>query len=418
MKLFTFFIFLFFTVPIFSQRVVEIQGLDDTCVFTSARANMLKQAIDSDAENRKLAPNVIYRLQRGKKYFVSNSISNIDFHLVLEANKGAGPKPKLLAAPMNDGRYQEMFMLRNNTILKNLHINCKQPTTNDYNNRNIKLLGKGKSYVFEGVDCEQDRGAFLTTIADSVKLYANNCLIGNMGLPTSWAGNGRFVDHRTKYADTIVITNCTAFDVADRFLSTYNKEIRYFKMDHVTVFNSPGNKGCVQLGRTHKIHITNNLFYNTVLYGNTHFRATTTQYQPEKYMHVITLDTVYSDTQAEIRNNNITWDKEYLDYYAKSDTVSEPWALTQTLKNLLKTDSAKAFYSEILTFKNPAPSMINFIQEFYKQPASNSLPSAWWLLETRSTLYMVDFSYDRNSKSFTAADGGRPVGDLRWNEGK
>jgi len=412
--LFVCLLFVLIAVPAASQRyVIVTPEIDDEL------ARVI--STDSSARNAALPTPTIYLLKRNGYYPVASKIENTNYFLHIKAEPGTGYRPLLAPIPTSGTTYAYAINFRASGKLEGLTLEAVQPT-GGVRNRYINVYNGASLFVD---DCEvvHDRGSAFAILSDSCSIYITNSFIHSVGHPKTLGGNGRLVDLRPTalVMDTILIQNTTYFNVTDRIIRNMNTVVNYLKFDHNTGLGTQGYHGGLQAGRTKNLIITNNIFYNTIMYGSHYNRvlggAISEQTQPEKSdMYVVTLDTAYTSSgSVVVRNNNMFWSNEINAIWAKyPDTTKAPKTVTSTINKAL-VDSTKAWFEEKLTFQAMPPDIYNFIDSALAFPNATVLPENW-SYEYQDSLGTspVNGSYGTTATSYTAADGGYPLGDLNW----
>ena len=98
------------------------------------------------------------------------------------------------------------------------------------------------------------------------------------------------------------------------------------------------------------------------------------QTQPDSTKHaVISIDTLYDNTNLTISNNNIFWNSEVTDYWATNDTVSAPNVLSALIVEKLGNAAADAYFSEPLTFSSIPGSILQYVKDLYADPTSEDM---------------------------------------------
>ncbi len=398
-------------------RIVKVDGWDPASGEPdSIYNNVLFDAIDADSTARKTNPNVIFELTRGHKYPQGKTIQNYDFHLHIRAAEGDGLQPELIAGKRPNGTYGARFIdAYNDLTIQNLTFNCYRPD-GSYLNRVVRARGTGMRYVAEGCIWDGDRGAGIVLDADSLSVFVKDVIVGNCGHRKTVGGNGRIVDMRPSalWVDTLIVVNSTVNNCSDRVIRNMGSEVNYLEIDHLTALNTVGYHGAVQLGYVHTAKVTNSVFANTISLGHSEYR-TKEQTQPEKHFAVITLDTVFDGQVLEIRNNNIYWDQEITDIWAKYDSVEAPWPVTPTVETALGDAASEAYFSEPLEMTLTCGPIAEYVDVTYANPESTEFPENWCVGgEGGYFLDEADLSYSTEAASYIAADGGYPVGNLNY----
>jgi hypothetical protein len=396
------------------QRVVTIQGIipGQPLVY-----DQIFNAINADAPNRVTNKNVVYELKRGQVYLNTSTINSTDFDLYIRAEAGTGILPIIFHTLNSAGNSAVMITARQNLILENIEIDGKH-SNGTLGNRILNMYGKNYRCTFRGCRITNDRGGALAVQVDGVKLYYIDCIIGNMGHQISLGGNGRAVDLRnTGTVDTVVIQNCTMYNMTDRVFRNMAPVINYFKMDHNTIINIQGYHGCIQLGKTKKAIITNNIFANPLTHGDRFTaRWRTEQMQPDKAFAVITHDSLSSkltSAAVEMRNNNIYHEKKFVDFFnltLPNDSIGDVRPINNAIIKFVGTGLPQAYFAEELAFKNTSSSLMlyNYLTYWVTHPKASVFPNNF----SEIYPYEWDVSYSTTSRSYKAGDNGYPVGDL------
>jgi len=398
-----------------SPRVVVVPGWDPAAGGAADDFNnLLYDAIDADSTGRKENPNTIYELKRDHLYPQGKVIKNYDYHLHLRAEEGEGLNPEFIVGKKTDGSYgNDYIQSYNDLTIENISFNAYTPD-GKYLNRMIEISGNNSRVIYDGVVFDGDRGSCVCMKADSLKVYVYNVKGVNSGHRKTTGGNGRLIDLRPEaiYVDTLIVKNTTTTNTSDRIIRNMGSIVNYFEYDHVTALNVIGYHGGLQLGNVKTAIVTNSVFGNIISLGHVDSR-TQEQTQPEPHFAVITLDTVFAGQHIEIRNNNIYFDQEIKDIWAKFDSVSAPWEITPTIEAVLGADASKAWFSEPLVFEQSCSNVAAYVNAYYSDPAASEFPENWCVGGDGG--YFADelnVAYANSYTSFTAGDKGFPVGDL------
>jgi len=396
------------------QRVVTITGIvpGGPLVY-----DQIYNAINADAANRVTNKNVVYELKRGQVYLNTSTINSVDYDLYIRAETGTGPLPLIFHTLNSAGASAALITARLGMTLENIEIDGKH-SNGTLGNRIVNMYGKDKRCILKGCRLTNDRGGALAVQVDGVKLYMIDCIFGNQGHQISLGGNGRAVDLRnTGTVDTVVIQNCTMYNMTDRVFRNMAPIINYFKMDHNTIVNIQGYHGCVQLGKTKKAVITNNIFANPLTHGDRFpARWRTEQMQPDKAFAVIThdsLSTKLTSAIVEMRNNNIYHEQKFVDFFNQTppnDSIGDVRPVNNAIIKFVGGDMTQAYYREELKFKNSSSSQMlyEFLTYWVTHPKAALFPNNF----SEIYPYEWDVSYSTTSKSYRAADNNYPVGDL------
>lgn len=396
------------------QRVVTIPGIvpGEPLVY-----DQIYNAINADAPNRVTNKNVVYELKRGQVYLGMSTINTTDFDLYIRAEAGTGPLPIVFHVLNPAGGSSPMITARKNLTLENIEFDGKH-SDGTLGNRFLNMYGLNGRVILKGCRMINDRGGAFAIQVDGVKLYMTDCIIGNQGHHISVGGNGRAVDIRsTKSVDSAVFVNNTIYNLSDRVFRNMAPIINYVKFDHNTILNIQGYHGCIQLGKTKKAVITNNIFSNPLTYGDrltTRWRAEQTQ--PDKAFAVIThdsLSTTLTAATVEMRNNNIYHDKMFVDFFNQTppgDSIADVRPVNNAIRKFVGAAIDQAYFNEPLVFKNTSSALklYEFLIHWVNYPKAAIFPNNF----SEIYPYEWDVSYPTSSKSYTAGDGGLPVGNL------
>lgn len=431
------------------KRIVEIPGVlvdasgnydyDDYENATDAIYRAIKEDVESG--DRTLGDGTVYVLKRNHVYISTSMIYHEFMDIHIKGEEGEGRMPLVLHNKIND---QNVAFIRafQNTILEGFEYDAKNPD-NTFGNRTIDFRGANSRVIVKGCRFSNDRAGALTIegTGDGMKLYVYDCVMGNQGHYISLGGNGRALDIRvnneTGYLDTVVFKNNTIYNLTDRVVRSMGGIVTYMEFDHNTIINNEGVHGCIQLGNTKEAVITNNVFANPMVFGNrlaTNLRGEQTQQtqtdHADKAFAIVTHNgTVGRLEQADIkgvtmRNNNIFFKQEFLDLFAANPTMFTPTVRTASdaVYANLTGDPANMSFTEELAFDyndtqagnlgtvSSYKDMVAVTEAFIADPARSSLPENWSLIYP----YEWNAVYPTDTRSYTAADGGYPVGDLNW----
>jgi len=396
-----------------AQREVVIEGYPlegggDITPFLDA----INKALKADEPNRVTDPNVVYILNRGQLYPTQTTIKNT-FTLRMKASEGTGALPAMIQWD-KDGKYNRHLEAQADVYFENIQFENQQ-ADGGITVRSQRLVANGIRGVFKGCVFYQDGGGAITSWADSIKIYAYDCIAHSLGRVGENNSNGRFVDTRAdNWADTVIIQNCTADHLNGAFFRGGSAVCGYLKIDHCTMIN--GRTGNVNLFRPKELIFTNNLFVNSRIQGE--FPTKDPLDTDPDHIHdaIIDVDTIWDISKVHIRNNNIVTTQDVKDLWAKYDTIIEPLKLDLMLSRLLGPDTLNAAFEEVVTFGNLCATPLDYMEATYVDPTATQFPNQLCLGGDGGGLFPdeLDASYNTDSKSYTAAYGGLPVGDLNW----
>ena len=441
---------------------VDAQGKYDTAVFRQ-KADIIFKTIKADAPNRKLGDGTVYLLKRNHVYQVGSMIDqpNLDIHI--KGEEGAGRLPLLLHYKPNNAN-AAFIRGYQNTYLEDFEFEA-QNSDGTFANRAIDIRGRGTRVIAKGLRLLSDRGGGLTieSTGNGMKLYMYDCIVGNGGHHIAQGGNGRALDIRVDngsgWVDTVVFKNNTVYNLTDRIVRSMGAVVNYMEFDHNTFFNNQGYHGVIQFGNTREGVVTNNLFINPITMGdrlnrpegtNVSLRGEQTQAAnfatdadgafaivthngdlrrlkgtPENYPTANPPYVVYTDIIGVVmRNNNIFHEQEFFDVWKKYPKVFNPTVrvASDAVYTNLKGDPAQMSFTEKLTFDyndwrndhlgkvSSYKDLVAVTEAFAKNVNEVEFPENW------SQIFPHEWnaSYPTSSRSYTAADGNYPLGDLNW----
>jgi hypothetical protein len=385
-----------------SQRVIQVSN------GTELSSVILGDTLDNGDP---VDPNTIYELEMNGLFPVAKSI-NITWTLHLRAGEGEGFLPFVYAQKDESNNYPKVINTHGDVILERIHLsNANGPDANPKWG-GFRVGGTNSRVILTGCLFEYDKASSVQIRADSIKLYMTNCVAGKTGNYAAYNGNGRLVDTRGYYVDSIVIKNVTAYYMQDRIIRNMGGEINYFEMDHVTVVNNQGFHGTIAMAKVHHAKITNNLLINAQYGGDRLDDPEQTGPWPDNHhIYMITMDTIFDDSELEIHNNNFAFTLDMIDFFNSIDSVWKPMILAPTVAQVLGADSANAFFEEVVDFQNMPGPPWDFINAMYTDPQPSPMPNNW---PDEIGIENLNAAYAHTYQSYTAGEEGKPVGDLKW----
>ncbi|MEL6721137.1 MAG: hypothetical protein AAFP82_20720, partial [Bacteroidota bacterium] len=285
---------------------------------------------DTTSTGDRVDNNTVYLLENGNVYVTTGRLVNSeDWPMQIRATdlENTDVKPIITRLPNASGSFPDIMRSNGDVHFQNLWIiSGEKGSGENHDWGKIRILGTGTTVKVSDCIIEKDRGGFLQLRADSVKMYVENCIFRNGGNRRILQGNGRGIDARNFALDTLVMRNVIVHNIIDRFFRSQGgiSPHNYIEIDNCTAFNVAGRHGFIQLGRVRTAKITDNLFVNPIMLGSSPF-YTDEQTQPDNDKHkVITVDTLYDDTQLTINNNNIFWTQDVMEVWNGIDSVSMP----------------------------------------------------------------------------------------------
>ena len=404
-----------------AQRIVPVSTdvMDPTDIFQVIMG-------DTTATGERMDNNTVYQLENGGVYISSGRIVNKpEWPLQIETADLTDTDNKAIITriPNASGDYQDIMRSEGDVTFRNIWIIAGETGPLEQHDwGKIRILGENSRIIVQDCIIEKDRGGFLQLRADGVKMYVENTVLRNGGNRRILQGNGRGIDARNFFMDTLIMRNVIVHNIQDRFFRSQGgtQPHNYIEIDHCTSFNTAGRHGHIQLGRALEAKITNNLFMNPILMGSSP-AYTDEQTQPDDDLHkVITIDTLYENTNLQIAANNIFWTEDVTDYWASNDTVSAPGVLSDLIVQSLGGAAGDAFFSEVLELESVPGSILQYVVDLYADPTATDMYD--FIVEDEilagtpfDSGNLFDFSsfspcYDPSAMSATAGLDGGPIG--------
>ncbi len=387
---------------------------------------------DTLANGNRVDNNTIYQLENGGFYIISSElVNNLDWDLQIEAEDLTNTvlKPAITRIPNADGTYPSLIFAEGNLTLRNIWIiSGEKGPLEDHDWGKIRIYGENTRVIVEDCIIEKDRGGLLQVRGSNPKIYVNNTVLRNGGGRRKISGNGRAIDGRGATIDTLIVTNCTMYNITDRIFRSMGatEPHNYIKFDHNTIFNHFGRHGCFEFAKVNKLVVTNNLLANPMTSGTTPF-FTDEQTQDDSDAHfVFTVDGVDITTDVTFSNNNIFWSQDMLDYYASNDSVSRVEVYSAELKKKLVADGVNpddTYITEILELNSVPTNLYELLTGTYADPNSTTLFDIIVEdIDRAGTAYdsgnLFDFStfdagYSRSSQSAKGDTEGKSIGAVK-----
>ncbi len=434
---------LIFSLPAFGQKNVVVVEPDDP--LNPGALNRAVEAVDSIEGN-----NTIFELRRDGLYLLNGSISHAGYTLHIRGEEGTGSKPVLQPAVDETGGSSRQFTPGGSMILEHLYIQGRDEL-GAINTQPIRVAADSVHIIIDDCVLDYSGQSFVRTNSSGNVVMIMNSVLRNSLLPDN-PSNGRIIDSRGNPNDTLWVSNSTIYNNGATQIRSDGGFTLFANFDHNTVYQTSFNHDFA-LDIIFKANITNNLFYNFL------YRGDNTDH--EGFFRCDSMFTIgeYSDADRyfDFSNNNWYVQQEIGDILDEfgPDTLYrfDDWDILETdtiwyrealRKNWFADDSILAIsppqyhppivnfiangqvdttglFREELTFKNPPPLNLEYWKFFTENgwAIQGSDPPNAYADEDPLVLGEVqegafDFSYNINSRSATAADGGLPLGASRW----
>ena len=355
--------------------------------------------------------NTVYVLERGegKVYLINSLIQNVDWPLTVVAEEGDGPRPYLyLLAEGTD----YCFRPKGDLTRKGLHLSVID-NLGAVAQRIVRVSADNVTVTVD--DCwfdDSHQAAFRLDNAD-MSLFITNSTFSNIGSPKD-PDNGRWLDLRGNDQDTLIVENCTFYNLTHCIIRNGGGRIKYARFNNCT-FANVGRRG-FQLGATAGFTCTNSILYNVGFVSQ----------DTGSSQAVFELDAIgQADLDAGLTQEiNISHNLIYLD-----TTIFENW-LNDTLSATLLGDSVAmlfinanadaVWYNEKIEFTDGPGDVANMalMLDHQLDPDLVVEDSPDWMNPDPPALgYHVDVPFNlgyANSVAYGGADDGMQLGDRRW----
>ncbi|PSR14717.1 MAG: hypothetical protein DA408_02390 [Bacteroidetes bacterium] len=385
----------------------------------------LSDFIDADTSAAGEQLHDTYLLQRGALYFFTGEKTwTFDVNLVATGDEALGQPVVSRANAAGGTALAPMYRGFGSFTWDGIYIIMGEEGADAaaYETAPFRPEGSDKRFIFTNCTIEKSRQGTIRIEGDNTKTYITNCEIRNFGDFERFQGNGRIVDTRDNFTDSVVISNCVMYNIVDRiFIGFRQQGLNYFEYTNNTLFNHIGRHGLIQLKNTRESVIKDNIFMNPSMMGTSPFLANEQIAHVNETNYLFSIDTMVAGASIDMSNNNVFWTDDVLNYYATFDSVTQPMVLSPEFAAMLA-NPADAYFSEVLELNNVpdrAP-LIQYCREAVTYRDSVGITDI--MVEDISLAntpfdkgYLFDFNlfdpcYDITSASATAASDGLGLG--------
>lgn len=403
-------VFLMLLSGFISNLVAQVRYID-----VNPGLGTLNNAIlgDTASDGSRIDPNnTIYRLKRVEDvYYISALIENLDWPLTVVAEDGDGPKPFIaLLTDENGVTPENCFRPKGDLTLKGLHLTNKD-NLDGLQSRIIRASADNIKITID--DCWLDDAGQSVIRLDNEfnSIFITNSVFSNIGQPAD-PDNGRGIDDRGNSIDTIIIEDCSFYNISQRFLRDGGGHIKYCKINNCNFINI-GQRG-FGFGVIAGLDFTNNILYNMQFVPRD--TATTEA--------VFEIDSISQELlelgfeqKINITNNSVYLDSSIFKQWLSDSTqvlFADPIAQLFIDEN---TD-AVWYWNEKIPFTSIPGSDLALLTSYQMDPNLDlSLAPDWSNPEPPNTVYHLDVPYDFSYISTLAAKGathGGQLGDRNW----
>ncbi len=398
---------------------------------------------DTTASGNRKNVNRIYRLERGKIYYLTGLIEVRSYNLQIVADEDdpAHPvRPPLIApAILEDDGSPRYFigLYKGSCTLKNLYVNAFRPDQRPVN-WGAALFNAGSSNRVVIKNCIFDGWTQAATynFGDSIKMYISDCKFRNLQHPVSWFG-GSVALSSVVPIDTIVLVNNSMFSSGSYFFCPNRDLCNYARVEyntlflnHVNPFYSPYLSNAV---------IRNNLFYGMISMGIAESERVKGYFDWKGAIpSIASIDTMptylamragitEADRHIDFSNNVYFWPQKIRDYWTITlkDTVYQPsWMNIRTQNMFDDNENYPFLIAENNREADPEfPASVtsqvdSLIKYCYKIRSKTQTDYRWWY-DPDNDLFGPQWPLPENlaytnEVLLTASGQGLPVGDLNW----
>ncbi len=385
-----------------AQRMVDVPNGKNLSDFIYA---------DTTATGDRVDDNTWYILERGGIYPVSKSLQ-LPVPLQIKTKDGDGALAYIFPLKNSTGSYPTLIQNNSDITLESVYITNLNGAGNQPKWGGFRAQGENTKVTLTGCYVEWDKASAIQIRANGVSVTMENCRFGKFGDYKAYNGNGRIIDAREFNMDEIVIRNCTFYYLADRIIrNMQGGTINSFIFDHNTGAHIQGFHGLFHMGKVKYCQITNNLILNPKYMGNHPNVSEQTGPAPDNENHyLVTADTILAETQFKIHHNNFAYEQDVLDMFAANDTVSKAEVLAPIVAAAMGSEAANAtLEEEVIAFTSMPALPKEYMYALFTRPAEmpDNCPD-------NIGIAAIDATYPSTATSYTAAEGGKPLGDLNW----
>lgn len=323
--------------------------------------------------------NVVYLLEAGGVYAFTREVT-WDFDVVLRATGDieADGRPIILRVNLTGASdFDPMYRGFGSFTWDGLYIIMGEegPEAAAYETASFRPQGDDKRFVFNNCIIEKSRqGTMRIEGANSVAILTNN-YIRNFGDYEQLQGNGRLVDPRDNFIDSVIIRNNYVHNILDRlYIGLRNPGGNYLDLSGNTVFNHVGRHGFVQLGSMRETHINNNLFLNTQIMGTHPSYANEQIMYKGEVIYQFSIDSLPVGATAEMRNNAIYWQPQVEELWATFDSIEQAPLLSPELATLIGDTTESFIYGEFSLGNVPSVDpLVQYTREAVTYPDSTGI---------------------------------------------
>ena len=372
--------------------------------------------------------NTIYRLQRDATYRLNLAVLNAGFPLVIEAAEGTGERPRIVPGVTIEGNSDVPFRPLNDFTLKGVFFTGRN-TNSGLEDQLIRIQTENVRIIIDDCVIDESSQAFIRTDSRGAKIYVTNSIISRMGTPDD-VDNGRVVDDRGNFIDTLIFENNAIYNVTSRVVrngSGADTYMNYCRFNQNTIANV--GQRLADFGPIINFTFTNNMVMNPAFLGVGVDPDPFNPDQPDPDADptaALVLDSVSqeildmtSSTQtATISNNNFFHTEALLNSLPERNPDPDINDLIITRPSFSGTAEAfiddagleeSNFSEDTLLFENAPPDPTVFAESFWDNIDGTAVLDPW-----DNTGAPYEFNYAGTFFSATASTTGEQIGDQNW----
>jgi len=387
--------------------------------------------------------NRVYRLERGKFYFVATTFeAHFPLRLIADDDDPENPTAPPVIAPwiLQDGT-SPVYLIRcfDDASFKNIYITAILPSGEFINwSRGVRLYKEHGKYEFDNCVFEGWGHRAIQQVGEWAKVYIRDCHFRNAQHPTSFMGGAVFGSDLVP-TDTVVMTNNTMFNCGAYFFLPHAEITNYSLVEHNTIFTNHSN--IFHAPYLHNSYYRNNIIFGVHTLGQSAIEIESTWYDWDKEISsIVSIDTIATDIAdregieekdriVRFENNAYFWPQQILDFWANPDRglAGSSWMNSRTqamddddvnypgfvVEGNLNVDPG--FNEDMMALVDSLVAYATVIRDELTPGNNNHLylgegqqvlfPPVWPLPE--------DLTYS-NTELLTAGTDGLPLGDLNW----
>jgi hypothetical protein len=410
----------------------------------------LNLAVEGDTATTGDALNLnrVYRLvTSGGWYLLNGHLVNLTYHpdptgypdsilpvpMRIVAAEGLADRPMIIPAANEAGSAGRFFRGVGDVEIKGLYYSGISDLGVQASKGMLRLEGTGARCIVDDVFADHNAGIFVRMNKPNQTIKVTNSIWRNTIL-LSDPGNGRFIDGRGKDHDTVFVQNCTWYMNSFQALNHFGTGIvKYQFVDHLTLYQAGGP---IDLSRVINGTVTNSLFIDVDFEGKGHTPGSLSDpLVPASAVFLVDTLNAPPTTEEErsivMSNNSHAYTPAVKTWMAGIDSMDETVWLDEIGQYFVDTYDGiviKDTISEYPVFSDPPSSdalityatyraTSNYSNEANPDPRvdRNGIGPTTTEPETMGPAAdEYDFDYPTTAASYTAAEGGFPLGDLNW----